>query len=167
MPIPVLNLPQTLDSRPRWLPFGLTLKGLRKWVHNIDKTTSHALIEQCLYKLIKFNAEYYPVKSRLLILDLLQQTLVELFKSEKTYIRSAINADEPDLASLHKLDKLFEEFANGYKLVIHSLINKPSLNELESIQIQEAIYYCLKFLAQRLLLAMPSMPHPGRGSGVK
>lgn len=163
MPIPVLNLPKTLGTRPAWLPTGITLKRLRKWIQRIDKIADISVIEQCLYRLIKFNTVHYPVKSRLVILGILQQTLVELFKNEKQFVRAAINADEPDLTSLYHLDKLFEEFANGYKLVIHTLSNKASLNENESIQVQEAIYYCLKFLAQRLLLAYVQYASPPKG----
>lgn len=163
MPIPVLNLPKTLGSRPRWLPTGMALNALRKWVRTIDKTSAETLIEQCLYKLIKFNSTHYPIKSRLVILALLQQTLAELFINEKKFIRTAINANEPELSSLHQLDKLFEEFANGYKLVIHKLASKKSLNEIESIQVQEAIYFCLKFLAQRLLLSYIQYASPAKG----
>jgi len=163
MPIPVLNLPRTLGSRPRWLPTRMTLNALRKWLQTTDNTATDILIEQCLYKLIKFNSTHYPVKSRLIILAILQQSLVDLFKNEKKFVRAAINADEPELASLHQLDKLFEEFANGYKLVIHRLANRKTLNETESMQVQEAIYYCLKFLAQRLLLAYIQYASPAKG----
>ena len=163
MPIPVLSLPKTLGSRPRWLPTSLTMKNLRKWVQVIDKTSDDVLVEQCLVKLIKFNSRHYPVKARLAILAILQQSLIELFKNEKKIVRRAINADEPELDSLHQLDKLFEEFANGYKLVIHQLVNRNSLNDAESVQVQEAIYYCLKFLAQRLLLAYVQYASPAKG----
>lgn len=132
-------------------------------MQTIDKSSTDILIEQCLYKLIKFNLKQYPVKSRLVILELLQQTLAGLFRNEKKFVRAAINADEPELDSLHQLDKLFEEFANGYKLVIHQLVNKKTLSETESIQVQEAIYYCLKFLAHRLLLAYVQYATPAKG----
>ena len=163
MPVPILNLPKALGSRPRWLPTGMTLRSLRKWLHAVDKTSASPLIEQCLYKLIKFNLRYYPVKSRLAILSILQQSLVDLFKNEKRLVRAAINANTPEPTTLHQLDKLFEEFANGYKLVLHPLATKKTLNETESIQVQEAIYYSLKFLAQRLLLSYIQYTKPTKG----
>ncbi len=163
MPIPILNLPKTLGSRPRWLPTGFTLKRIRKWVNTSVNFPESMLIDQCLYKLIKLNSINYPVKSRLLILEALQHSLKHLFINEKKLIRTAINADEPDLNTLYQLDQLFAEFANGYKLVIHTLANKPHLNESESLQVQEAIYYCLKFLAQRVLLAYIQYTSPTRG----
>jgi len=163
MSIPVLNLPKTLGTHPRWWPTTMTLKALRKWLQSIDKNATDILIEQCLVKLIRFNSTHYPVKSRLQILGITQHSLAELFNNEKALVRAAINADEPDLSSLHQLDKLFEEFANGYKLVINGLASRPSLNETESLQVQEAIYFCLKFLAQRLLLAYVQYASPAKG----
>ena len=141
----------------------MTLKALRKWAQAIDKNPDTGLIEQCLYKIIKLNSIHYPARARLTILSILQQSLTELFRNEKKFIRAAINADEPDLNRLHQLDKLFEEFANGYKLVIDKLANKKALNEQEAVQVQEAIYYCLKFLAQRLLLAYVQYTRPAKG----
>ena len=163
MPIPVLTLPKSLDSRPRWLPTNLTLRSLRKWLATVDKTSYQWLIEQCLYKLIKYNSRHYALKSRLEILAILQQALIELFKDEKRYVRSAINSDSGELDGLRSLDKLFEEFANGYKLVIHQLAGRSSLNETESVQIQEAIYYGLKFLTHRLLLSYVQYDSPTKG----
>lgn len=163
MPIPVLNLPKNLGTRPRWLPTNISLRRLGKWVESVDKSSYELLIEQCLYRLIKFNSRHYPLKSRLELLATLQGALIELFKAEKQFIRSAINADTPELTSLNQLDKLFEEFANGYKLVIDQLARQESLNETESIQVQEAIYYSIKFLAHRLLLAYVQYTDPARG----
>ena len=64
---------------------------------------------------------------------------------------------------MHQLDKLFEEFSKAYKLVISQLANKKRLNEEDAIQVQEAIYYCLKFLTQRLLLAYVQYTNPAKG----
>ncbi|MDH5445307.1 MAG: hypothetical protein OEY52_07105 [Gammaproteobacteria bacterium] len=163
MPIPVLNLPQTLGSNPRWLPVNFTLRGIRTWAETLDTKAFPELIDQCLYQLIKFNAINYPVSARLQILAQVQSCLIELIRNEKQIIRTAINADEPGLNTLQQLDKLFAEFANGYKLVINKLASNKKLNETESLQIQEAIYYCLKFLAQRLLLAYAQYTPPEKG----
>ena len=163
MPIPILNLPKTLGSSPKWLPVNFTLGRIKKWANNIRNQSDLSLVDQCLYKLIKLNAINYSCKARLQLLEALQHSLAGLFANEKQLIRSAINADEPDLNSLQQLDKLFAEFANGYKLVIHQLAIPQSLDEAGSRQIQEAIYYCLKFLAQRLLLAYVQYAAPAKG----
>lgn len=163
MPIPLLNLPQTLGSSPKWLPVNFTLARTRKWAESVKHQSDIGLADQCLYKLIKLNAVNYSTRTRLQLLEALQHSLLGLFANEKKLIRSAINADEPDLKSLHQLDKLFAEFANGYKLVIHQLASQPSLDEASSLQIQEAIYYSLKFLAQRLLLAYVQYAVPSKG----
>ncbi len=163
MSVPILNLPKALGSRPRWQPTGLTLRSLRKWLQALDKTSPAILIEQCLDKLIRFNLRHYPAKSRLALLAILQPALVDLFKHEKRLVRAAINANQAESGTLHQLDNLFAEFANGYKLVIHALASKKALSEAESVQVQEAIYYCLKFLAQRLLLAYIQYTTPAKG----
>lgn len=163
MSVPVLNLPKALGARSRRLPTGIIVQRLRKWIRTVDQASDDIRIEQCLDQLAKFNSVHYPVKARLTLLGLLQQSLVEVFKNEKTFVRAALETDEPDLTRLHHLDRLFAEFADGYKLVIQSLAQQAELSETESTQVQEAIYYCLKFLAHRLLLAYAQYTAPAKG----
>jgi len=153
MTSPILHTPPVPGRRPSLLPASLIRKLLRRWLVKLETSSGHDPLEQCLGKLSRFNRRYYSVKQRLAILETLQLALYENFYLRKntTTVDECLNPN--GTKHLQTLEQLLEEFIYGYKLLLHLLAERRQLDEDGSTQIQEAIYFALKFLSQRIALA--------------
>lgn len=164
MTLPVLNLPKSAHFKLYWLPAQFAVNRMQSWGKKIAHFPLQKRIQVCLRKLPRLNKAYYQPRTRLALLNALQLSLHDCFKSEKQLIRDSHSTQNDTATATQELDKLYEELANGYKLVIHAIAKTTILTEAESLLIQEAIYFALKFLARRLLLAYAQyLPVPKGG----
>lgn len=153
MTLPALSLPKSANFRLIWRPGHFSVNRMRSWSRKTSRLPLEERILKCKQKLQRINKAYYPFRTRLALLNALQLTLSDCFQAEKQLIRDSRSLPKGTEMTVQHLDELYEELANGYKLVIHSLSRFQNLKEPDSLLIQEAIYFALKYLARRLLLA--------------
>ncbi|MDH5409006.1 MAG: hypothetical protein OEZ33_04550 [Gammaproteobacteria bacterium] len=153
MSLPVLNLPKISHFRLIRLPGRFALRQLQKWGKHLADLPVEERIGPCMKRLIRMNSMHYSVQTRLNLLGALQLIIHDSFKSEKRLIRQSRSQAKGSKPAIQRLDKLYAELANGYKLLIHSISKHKQLSDHDALLIQEAIYFALKFIARRLLLA--------------
>ncbi|MDH5182056.1 MAG: hypothetical protein OEY07_20525, partial [Gammaproteobacteria bacterium] len=153
MTLPALSLPKTARFRLIWLPGQLLVSRTQAWSRRIGQQELSERLLPCVQQIQRLNRAYRPPRTRLAQLAAFQNALFDCFVAEKELIRLSRNLPKGTVTTVQQLDNLYAHIADGYKLVIHQLASLPELDDENALLIQEAIYFALKFLARRLLLA--------------
>ena len=149
-PLPRLNIPsQDLGQRPK--PY-LRPKQLQQWAAELPVGNTTVAAHQMLEQLKTLNQSRYPVRERLQLHNVLRPVLFELLHAMRQPLRqTSIPLDYKNQYNASLLQQLLEGMATGYKLIVSELALVSKLKEFDEFLLQEATYFAITYLSQRLV----------------
>jgi hypothetical protein len=131
-----LNLPiQNLIKPDTILDSG----SLKKWLKELSKKDNTTMVSTILGNIIPLNRTAVPVRTRLSLLDLYQQSITQLlFSRDITSIKLERSSHSAYIKSMRALMLLVEELSIGYKIIIDEAYHqgeRPDSNDFFLIAI--------------------------------
>ncbi len=147
--LPVLNLPLLQNRRPR--PY-IKLKKLHDWLDGLPSGDTRRASQIILQQLKVLNQSRYPHEERRALLDALRPSVRNLVISLKQpLLQAQLPLSLENSLTAELIQNLLSEMAAGYKLISHALMEKNNRKPHEQMQLQEAIYFSMQYLARSVV----------------
>ena len=128
------------------------VKILEKWVTELPIGNTTVAAHHMLEQLRGLNAAKIHYKERINLQNCLRPVFEELLHAIRQPLRQLnLPLERRHQYTIELIEKLQEEMACGYKLIVSELVMHNQLKEFDRLLLQEAIYLSIVYLSKRLM----------------